>query len=160
MPVAEEQPRPQPVELGATLLALVGVFNAGRVAYGVMVNLSQDDWDSGARAVFLVLNSIVLIFALFILVLAWQVRRGRLWAWIVSLVILPFTILFGALLLLITAVGGAFPLAGIGIVLAAMAALATLTIPRTVRGYFVRKPAPMMPGPVPNYPWGPGYPPQ
>jgi hypothetical protein len=155
----EQQRRPQAVEIGASLLAVVGLISAGRVVYGVLVNLSQDDWNSGARAVFLVLNSIVLIFALFILVLAAQVRRGRLWAWITSLVMLPFTLLFGALLLLITVLNHSLPLAGAGVVVASLAALLTLTVPRTARGYFNRRPAPLPAGFGPAYPWGPGHPP-
>jgi hypothetical protein len=155
VPAAQERPRPRVVEIGASLLAIVGLFSVGRVAYGVLVNLSQDGWSSGARAVFLVLNSIVLAFALFILLLAYHVRRGRLWAWIVSLVLLPFTILFGALLLLITALNGGIPFAGVGVVVAAVAALATLTVPRAARDYFSRKPAWAPPVPA----WGPGHPP-
>jgi hypothetical protein len=156
MPAAEEQPRPQMVEIGASLLAIVGLISTGRVVYGVLVNLGQDGWHSGARVVFLVLNSIVLAFALLILLLADQVRRGRMWAWIMSLVMLPFTILFGGLLLLLTAIRGEFPLAGTGVVVASLAALLVLTVPRTVRDHFVRKPVREA---VPGYPWGPGYPP-
>nr|WP_221376255.1 hypothetical protein [Actinoplanes polyasparticus] len=47
----EQRPRPTTVEIGASLLAAVGLVGAGRVAYGVLTNLSQDDWDAGARAV-------------------------------------------------------------------------------------------------------------
>lgn len=154
----EVRPRPTAVEVGASLLGLVGVLGVGRVAYGVIVNLSQDGWDTGARAVFLGLNTIVLIFALFALVLAHQVRQGRLWAWIVSLIMLPFTALVGGLLLLITAVGGAFPFAGSAVVAASLAALLALTVPRSARAYFLAKPPPPVPphhGPVPGQPWGP-----
>jgi hypothetical protein len=159
-PAAEERHRPRVVEIGASLLAIVGVIGAGRVAYGVLVNLQQDDWHAGARAVFLVLNSIVLVFALFILLLAYQVRRGRLWAWVVSLVMLPFTILYGALTLLITVLQHDVPLAGGGVLLASVAALLTLTVPRAARGYFLRRPVPVAPWQaVPGHPWGPGYPP-
>jgi hypothetical protein len=145
-----EPQRPQVVEIGASLLAIAGLFSVGRVVYGVLMNLSQDDWDTGARAIFLVLNSIVLIFSLFLLVLAYQVRRGRLWAWITSFVMLPPTILFGGILLLITVVGGGVPWAGAGVVVASIAALLTLSVPRAARGYFVRKPA--MGVPAPGYP--------
>jgi hypothetical protein len=154
--------RPKVVEIGASLLAVVGVFSTGRVAYGVLVNLSQDDWDSGARAVFLVLNSIVLAFALFILLLAYQVRRGRLWAWVVSLVLLPFTVLFGGLLLLITILNGGIPWAGVGVVAASVGAMLTLTVPRPARDFFLRKPLPATPwqsAAVPGDRWGSGYPP-
>ena len=151
----EENPRQTAVEIGASLLAIVGLLGAGRVTYGVLNNLSQDNWDTGARAVFLVLNSIVLIFALFTLALAHQVRRGRTWAWIVSLILLPFTVLFGALLTLITALGGAFPLAGAAVVAASLGALLSLTVPRTARAHFLTKPpapAPLYPGSVPAHP--------
>jgi hypothetical protein len=154
--------RPKAVEIGASLLAVVGVFSTGRVAYGVLVNLSQQGWSSGARSVFLVLNSIVLAFALFILLLAHQVRRGRMWAWVVSLVLLPFTILFGGLLLLITVLNGGVPWAGVGVVAASVGAMVTLTMPRPARDYFLRKPLPAtrwQPGAVPGQQWGPGYPP-
>jgi hypothetical protein len=98
-----------------------------------------------------VLNSVVLIFSLFLLVLAYQVRRGRLWAWITSFVMLSPTILFGGILLLITVVGGGVPWAGASVVVvASIAALLTLSVPRAVRGYFVRKPA--MAPQVPGYP--------
>ncbi|GIM90804.1 hypothetical protein Ato02nite_025970 [Paractinoplanes toevensis] len=129
------------MEIGASLLATVGVLIVGRVAYGVAVNLGQDQWSSGARAVFLVLNSFVLVFGLFVLLLGDQVRRGRTWAWITGLVMLPFTILFGVVLLLITALSGAVPWAGAGVVLVAVAALITLSAPRATRAYFTRGPA-------------------
>ncbi|GIF21531.1 hypothetical protein BJ973_005024 [Actinoplanes tereljensis] len=147
-----DQPRPRSVEIGASLLATVGVCIVGRVAYGVAVNLSQDQWSAGARGVFLVLNSFVLLFGLFVLLLGDQVRRGRTWAWITGLVILPFTILFGALLLLITALSGAIPWAGAGVVLVATAALITLTAPRATRAYFARTPA----HPAPVQAWSGG----
>jgi hypothetical protein len=115
--------RPTALEVGASLLAIVGIFCVGRVAYGVVVNLGEEQWSSGARAMFLFLNSIVLIFSLFVLVLAHQVRRGRQWAWIAALIMLPFTTLFGALMVLITAVGGSFPFAGAGVVVSSLAAL-------------------------------------
>ena len=144
--------RPTILEVGASLLAVLGVTSVGRVAYGVVVNLGQDQWSSGARAMFLFLNTIVLIFSLFILVLAHQVRRGRQWAWIAALIMLPFTTLLGALMLLITALGGAFPLAGATVVVSSLAALLTLTVPRAVRDHFLRRPAP--PGVVPARAWG------
>ena len=156
-----ELQRPRVVEIGASLVAVVGVFSVGRVAYGVAVNL-EHDWSSGARAVFLFLNSIVLLFGLFILVLAYHLRRGRMWAWITSLVMLPFTMLFGGLLLLITAVGGGIPLAGSAIVAFSLAALLTLSIPRTARAYFTRRmtppalPYPPMPGQFAPMPGQPG----
>jgi hypothetical protein len=156
-----ELQRPRVVEIGASLVAVVGVFSVGRVAYGVVVNL-EHDWSSGARAVFLFLNSIVLLFGLFILVLAYHLRRGRMWAWITSLVMLPFTMLFGGLLLLITAVGGGIPLAGSAIVAFSLAALLTLSIPRTARAYFTRRltppplPYPPMPGQFAPMPGQPG----
>jgi hypothetical protein len=154
----EQRPRPTTVEIGASLLAAVGLVGAGRVAYGVLTNLSQDDWDAGARAVFLVLNSIVLIFALFILVLAHQTRRGRMWAWIVALIMLPFAFLFGGLMTLITAVGGAFPLAGAALLTTSLGALLALTAPRSARAYFLAKPPSPMPpyyGAVPAHPGDP-----
>ncbi|MEV6596900.1 hypothetical protein AB0M36_08570 [Actinoplanes sp. NPDC051346] len=162
MPDAQQRPRPRMVEIGASLLAIIGVSGVGRVAYGVLVNLSEDGWSSGARAIFLVLNSITLVFSVFLLVLADQVRRGRMWAWIVSLVMLSFTILFAGLALLITVVNGGFPLLGAGVVAASLGALLVLTVPRTVRGYILRKPVPAGPmraGAAPGYPWGPGHPP-
>ncbi|MFI5896277.1 hypothetical protein ACIA5D_39875 [Actinoplanes sp. NPDC051513] len=173
-PAGQEMERPQVVEIGASLVAIVGVFGVGRVAYGVVMNLAQDDWSGGARAVFLVLNSIVLLFSAFILALGYQVRQGRMWAWIVSLVMMPLSILFGGLMLLITVAGKSVPWAGTGIVLAAAAAMLILTAPRTARDYFTRKmgqarpPAwagvpgqPWMPGqpPAPGQPWMPGQPP-
>jgi O-antigen/teichoic acid export membrane protein len=142
------RPKPRAVDVGAILVALVGAVSVARVGFGVLNNLRQDGWDSGARAVFLVLNSIVLLFALFLLLLAYQVGRGRMWAWITSLVMLPFTILFGSLLLLITALNGAIPWAGTAVVAAAVAAIVTLIV---ARNHFLRPPAP------PAYPV---YPPQ
>jgi hypothetical protein len=148
------RPRPRAVEVGALLIAMVGAISVLRVGYGVVVNLRQHGWDTGARAVFLVLNSIVLLGALFVLLLAYQVFRGRLWAWITTLVVLPFTMLFGSLLLLITALNDRVPWAGTGVVVASVAALFGVTVPRSVRDHFLRKPA----AAVPAYPW-PGYPP-
>ncbi|MEU4237106.1 hypothetical protein [Actinoplanes sp. NPDC026619] len=150
--------RPLSVEIGASLVAVVGVISVGRVLYGVVVNLGQDQWSAGARGVFLVLNSFILLVGVFILVLAYHVRKGRMWAWITSLVVMTFTILFGALLLLITAVGGGIPLAGGGIVLVGIAAMVTLTAPRTARAYFSRPPAYPQP-PAYGYPPAYGHPP-
>jgi hypothetical protein len=66
------------------------------------------------------------------------------------------------MLLLITILNGAIPFAGVGVLAAAVAALVVLTVPRTFRAYFLRKPnppAPLHAGAVPGYPWGPGHPP-
>src|SRR5689334_7556616 len=106
---------PRSVEIGASMVAIVGLFGAGQVAYGVLRNLQEDDWSSGARTIFLVLNAFVLAFAVFVLVLARLVRRGRMWAWITSLIVLPFALLFGAFTLLIVALGGGVPVAWTGI---------------------------------------------
>ncbi|GAB1639981.1 hypothetical protein [Krasilnikovia sp. MM14-A1259] len=157
----QQRRRPQVVEIGASLLAVVGVLITGRVAYGVVVTLGQRGWTPGARGVFLLLNSFVLIFGVFLLVLAYQVRRGRLWAWIVSLVILPLTALFGGLTLLIAILSHDVSWGGAAVALVSVAALVTLTISRSGRDYFVSKPPPAVPmhaGPV-GYPWGPGHPP-
>jgi hypothetical protein len=152
--------RPRAVTIGAGLLAAVGVLGVVRVAYGVLVNLGQRDWDPGARVVFLVLNSFVLIFALFVIMLADQVRRGRRWAWVVSLVVLPFSTLFGGVLLLIAVVDGEVPWSGAVMVPASVATLLTLTVPRTARGSFVRRQIPAAPAPWPAvHQWGPGHPP-
>lgn len=148
----EMERKPRAVTVGAILVALVGAISVARVGYGVLINLRQDDWDAGARVVFLVLNGIVLVFALVILLLAYHVGRGRQWAWITSLVMLPFTILFGSLLLLITVLGGAVPVAGVAVVAAAVAAMVTLIVGR---GYFLRRPAPPA---YPVYPSPPYYP--
>jgi hypothetical protein len=129
------------------------------VAYGVIVNLSQDGWSTGSRTVFLVLNGIVLACALFILVLAYHVWRGKMWAWIMSLVAMPIAMLFGGLMLLITAVGGAFPVAGIGVVATSAATILLLTVPRKARDYFLRPPSPQYAGAVPGQPWVPVHPP-
>jgi hypothetical protein len=82
--------------------------------------------------------------------LADQVRRGRMWAWIASFPILIVTLLVGSLLTLVTAVGGRFPIAGAAILLSALAALLTLSVPRETRDYFTHKPAAV---PMPQ-PWG------
>lgn len=159
MAAAQQRPRPLVLDIGAGVLAIVAAISVSRVAYGVIVNLGQDGWSSGSRMVFLILNSIVLACSLFLLVLAYQVWRGRMWAWIMSLVALPITMLFGGLMLLITAVGGAFPLAGIGVVVTSAAAILLLTVPRKTRDYILRPPAPQYAGAVPGQPWGPAYPP-
>jgi hypothetical protein len=144
--------RPKAVNAGAGLLALVGLIIVARVAYGVIMNMRQDDWNPGARAVFLVLNAFVLLFGLFILLLAALVQRGRLWAWITGIVMLPFTLLFGGIMLLIAVLGHSVPWAGAGLAVASVVALLALTVPRTARAYFVRRPAPQ-----PLVPVGTGY---
>jgi hypothetical protein len=157
LPAAPERHRPPLVAVGAGLVAAVGLLIVGRVAYGVLDNLGQDGWSSGGRTMFLILNGFVAVFGLFVLVLADQVRRGRMWGWIVSLVVLPFTLLYGGLLLLVTAVNGAAPLSGVAVVAASLAALLALTVPRTVRDHFVRRPVPVAhpyAGAAPGHPWG------
>ncbi|MEV4352314.1 hypothetical protein AB0J83_48290 [Actinoplanes sp. NPDC049596] len=151
---------PRSVEIGASLVAIAGLFATGQVAYGVLMNLQQDDWSSGARAVFLVLNSIVLIFGIFILVLGRLVRRGKMWAWITSLVLLPFAALFGAIMMLIVAVAGSIPVAGTGVLVASIAAIVTLTAPRSARDHFTRRrvpPAPLHVSPMQAYGPPPGH---
>ncbi|GAB2606132.1 hypothetical protein Aab01nite_01080 [Paractinoplanes abujensis] len=138
----EEKVRPRVVEAGAALVALIGVITIARVAYGVVDNLAQDDWEAGARGVFLVLNGISLVFAAFFLVLADQVRRGRMWAWIAGLIMLPFAFLFGALMLVITATGGGLPWFGASLVVAGVAAFVTLLVPRAARDFFNRPAVP------------------
>ena len=133
------QPRPRAVNVGAGLLALVGLIIAARVAYGVIQNARQDGWNPGARAVFLVLNAIMLLFGIFVLVLAACAQRGQLWAWITSMVVLPFMLLFGGIMLLIAVLGHAFPWAGGGLAVAAVAARLALTVPRACRDYFLRR---------------------
>ena len=142
---------PKPVEIGASMVAVVGLFGVGQVAYGVLTNLQQDDWNSGARAVFLVLNAIVLALSVFVLVLGRQVRKGRMWAWITSLIVLPFAALFGGFNMLIITVSGSVPIAGTGIVLASLIGLLVLTVSRSARDHFLRRPAPPNPlhvGPI------------
>jgi hypothetical protein len=39
-PAGQERQRPNAVQIGASLLALAGVFSVGRVVYGVLVNPS------------------------------------------------------------------------------------------------------------------------
>jgi hypothetical protein len=149
------------VEIGASLFAIVGVLIVGRVAYGVVDNLGREGWTDGARSMFLFLNSIVLVFGLFVLVLAYQMRRGRMWAWIVGLVLLPVTLLYGIVLTLVTALAavGDVPWSGGGVVVTSLAALVALSVPRSVRNYFVPKPAPLPGGAYPVHHWVPGHPP-
>ncbi|MBL7259518.1 hypothetical protein [Paractinoplanes lichenicola] len=141
-----EKVRPRVVGIGAALVALIGVITIARVAYGVVDNLAQDDWSSGARGVFLVLNGISLLFAAFFLVLADQVRRGRMWAWIGSLIMLPFAFLYGALMLVIEATSDRVPWSGGGIALAAVVAFIMLLAPRDARDFFNRPAVPQWQG--------------
>jgi len=133
------------------MVSVVGLFGVGQVAYGVLTNLQQDDWNSGARAVFLVLNAIVLALSVFVLVLGRQVRKGRMWAWITSLIVLPFAVLFGGFNMLIVIVSDSIPVAGTGIVLASLTGLLVLTVSRSARDHFLRRPTPPNPlhvGPI------------
>ena len=52
---------------------------------------------------------------------------------------------------------GGFPLAGIGVVTASLAALLVLTVPRPARDHFQRRPVPA--AAAPGRAWAPGYPP-
>jgi hypothetical protein len=136
------QPRPKAVNVGATLLALVGLIIVARVGYGVIMNARQAGWEPAARGVFLVLNAFVLLFGLFVLLLAALVQRGQLWAWITGIVVLPFLMLFGGIMLLIAVLGHAVPWAGGGLVVASVAALLAITVPRSGRDYFLRRRVP------------------
>ena len=146
---------PAPVRLGAGLIMLLGVLGIVRTAYGITTNLVDDTWSSGARGMFLVLNAIVLTFSVLIVVLGYLVRDGRLWAWVTSLVLMPFAVLAAALLTLITIAGDGVPWLGAGMVAVASAALIALTAPRRAGQFFTTGPAPAAGHPAPPT-WGPG----
>lgn len=138
------QKRPAAITIAAGLLALAGLIIVARVAYGVILNMRHDDWDAGARAVFLVLNAFILCYGLFILLLAALVWRGQVWAWITGIVMMPFTLLFGGIMLLIAVLGHSVPWAGGGLAVASVAALLGLTVPRTGRDFILRRRVPVV----------------
>ena len=148
---------PPAVRLGAGLIMLLGAASVARTAYAVTTNLMDDSWGSGARGVFLVLNAVVLAFSVFVVVLGRLVHRGRMWAWVTSLVLMPFVVLAAGLVTFLMVLADGAPWPGAAVVAAALAALVALTAPRGARRFFTATPAPAAPAyPAAPAVWGPG----
>ena len=149
--------QPRAVRIVAGVLTVLGVLSIVRIVVTVAINLTQSGWDPGARTVFLVLNAITLGISALDLVLAHHLRRGRLWAWITTIVLLSMTVLLGGLVLIGELATGDAPLIGLAIVVPTLALLFALTVPRTARGFFTRQRYAGAPAAMPAQPgpWAP-----
>jgi hypothetical protein len=143
--------RPSPpmvVRIVAAVLIVLGVLSIVRIVATVALNLADSSWEPGARAVFLVLNAITLALSTVYLVLAYYLRRGRLWAWITAIVFLSLTVVLGGLVLLGELASNRAPFTGLIIVVPALAILFALTMSRAARQFFTHQRPFGQPGPV------------
>ncbi|GIE29561.1 hypothetical protein Ait01nite_026060 [Actinoplanes italicus] len=138
---------PRSVQIVAAGVALLGVLNIVRIVVQTVMTFGGDGWSTGARTVFLVLNAIPFAVSVFFLPLAYQLLRGRSWAWVTAIVLVSLSTAIGTFMLLITVTSGGFPLGPVmfGVPLVV---LLGLIVPRSVRAFF-SKPAPV---PYPTYP--------
>ncbi|WP_433796734.1 hypothetical protein [Actinoplanes sp. CA-252034] len=134
-------------------LALLGILNIIRFVVQTALTFVGDEWSTGARAMFLILNVIPLAVSIFFLPLAYQLDRGRPWAWVTAIVLVSLTTIVGAFMLLVMLAAGSV-LLGLAMFLAPLAVLLGLTVPRSVRGFFPRRPEPAPYAPYPPQgPW-------
>lgn len=75
--------------------------------------------------------------------------RGTLWAWITAVVLVAFSLLFGALALLAAFTENGFPFLGLAMFGLPAGVLLGLVVPRSVRGFFTSRTAP---APYPTFP--------
>jgi hypothetical protein len=86
------------------------------------------------------------------LVLAYFLWRGKLWAWITGITMLALAMPWGAIWLLVQLVDGGFPWLGLAVLVPALGLLLAMTVPGSARRFFFRKPAYS----VPATPYQPG----
>jgi hypothetical protein len=142
---------PRIVYYVAGSVALLGVLNILRVVIQTAQTFTGDEWSSGARTMFLLLNAIPIAVSVFFLPLAHQLIRGRSWAWITAVILVALACVIGALALVIMIVNG-LPWLGLVMFGAPVGVLLGLTVPRSVRAFYDSKPPP-----PPSYPTYPGY---
>jgi hypothetical protein len=130
-------------------VALLGLLNIIRVTVQTVMTFAGDEWSTGARAMYLILNTVPFAVSVFLLPLAYLLVRGRSWAWITAVVLVSLATIVGAFLLLVGLATGEFPLIGLASFALPLAVLLGLTVPRSVRAYFNSKPAP---APYPVHP--------
>ncbi|MEU8664168.1 hypothetical protein [Actinoplanes philippinensis] len=141
------------MKIVATGVALLGILNIIRVIVQTAQTFAGDGWSTGTRAVFLALNAIPLGVSVFYVPLAYQITRGRPWAWVTAIVLISLTTVAGAFMMLIMIVGGS-PLLGLVWFFGPLAVLLGLTVPRSVRAFFPRRPQPVPYAPYPPQgPW-------
>jgi hypothetical protein len=140
---------PRIVYIVAAGVALLGVLNIIRVTVQTVMTFAGDEWSTGARAMYLILNTIPFAVSIFLLPLAWQLIRGRSWAWITAVVLVSLATIVGAFLLLVGLATGEFPFIGLASFGLPLAVLLGLTVPPSVRAFFNGRPAP---APYPMYP--------
>ncbi|GAA4965876.1 hypothetical protein [Actinoplanes utahensis] len=147
---------PRAVQMVAAGVALLGILNIVRLVVQTALTFTGGGWPTGGRTMFLALNAIPLALSVFYVFLAFQLTRGRSWAWIAAIVLATLTTVVGAFMLLIALLGGSSPLLGLAMFAVPLAVLLGLTVPRPVRAFFARKPAPAPrpPHPAPG-PWTP-----
>jgi hypothetical protein len=138
---------PRGVRIVAAGVALLGVLNIVRIVVQTVMTFGGDGWSAGARTVFLVLNAIPFAVSVFFLPLAYQLLRGRSWAWITAIVLVSLSTAIGTFTLLITVTSGGSPLGALMFGVPLLVLLG-LIVPRSVRTFFSR-PAPV---PYPTYP--------
>ncbi|BEL06259.1 hypothetical protein Q0Z83_044500 [Actinoplanes sichuanensis] len=136
----QETAAPQTVKIVAGGLALLGVLNIGRVV--VQTAVAYGDWADGPLMMYLFLNAIPVAASVFLLPLAYQLVRGRSWAYITAIVLVTMGCVFGALMLLAALAADGLPLLGLVMFTAPVAVLLGLIIPSSVRAFFADKPAP------------------
>ncbi|MFC4068261.1 hypothetical protein [Actinoplanes subglobosus] len=146
------------VRIVAAGVALLGALNILRLIVQTALTFSGDEWSTGSRTVFLVLNAIPFALSVFLLPLAFQLVRGRMWAWVTALVLVSLATLIGSFALLVSFSLDGFPFLGLAMFVLPLAVLLGLVVPREVRAYFTARPAPAAYSgyPAPG-PWGPPH---
>ncbi|MEU4156436.1 hypothetical protein [Actinoplanes sp. NPDC026670] len=134
----QETAAPQSVKIVAGGLGLLGVLNISRVI--VQTALAYGDWATGPLMMYLFLNAIPVAASVFLLPLAYQVVRGRSWAYFTAIVLASMAVPFGALMLVVSLTADGFPFLGFAMFAAPLAVLLGLTLPPSVRAFFARKP--------------------
>ena len=128
------------VKVSAGVFGGLAVLNLLRTAVQVPMNLANGGYSDGARALFLVLNMIVVLLSLLAVLVAFHLLRGRIWAWVTAMVMLGVLVLFGLVFLLPQLIDGDFPWMGLVVLVPSLGLLLALTVPRSARRFFVRKP--------------------
>jgi hypothetical protein len=113
------------------------VLNIVRTVATVAINLTDSDWNPGARRVpGAQRNHVGNLGA--VPGARPRAAAGRLWAWITTILLLSVTLLFGGIVLLGELASGDAPLIGLAMVVPALAMLLALTVSRAAREFLAR----------------------